>query len=249
MAVHPVANCAGGTRQVFAVLTCLLLATAGCGWPADAGNTLAEVRGGVLRVGVTENPPWTTLSDRDVPAGAEVRLVQRLADRLDARVEWYPGSESVLMAALKDRVIALVIGGLGAQAPWTESASLTRPYVTVRTVVAAAPGPPLPEDLDGVRVAVEAGTAQAAALAAEGAVGVPVETVTGREGIPVVVDEWRVTRLGLHRRGHDLGEQEQVWAVPPGENGWQVEVERFLLDLSHEEATRLLVEAERAAAA
>ena len=140
------------------MLIIVLLVTAGCGWPSDAGGTLVEVEGGVLRVGVTENPPWSVLPGDGEPRGAEVVLVQRLADRLDARVEWYPGSESVLMAALKDRVLALVIGGLTAQAPWTESASFSRPYVTMRTVVAAAPGVPVPADLDGIHVAVEAGT-------------------------------------------------------------------------------------------
>ncbi|MDG4833393.1 transporter substrate-binding domain-containing protein [Solwaraspora sp. WMMD1047] len=226
-------------------MTSVLLAAAGCGWPADTGTTLVEVEGGVLRVGVTENPPWSVLPDDGEPRGAEVVLVQRLADRLDARVEWYPGSESTLMAALKDRVLALVIGGLTEQAPWTEAASFTRPYVTMRTVVAAAPGVPVPADLDGIPVTVEAGTAQVAAVAAAGAVVTPVETVTGQEGTPAVVDEWQLTRLDLLPSDHELDQQKHVWAVPPGENGWQVAVERFLLDLSHDEVTRLLVEADR----
>ncbi|MEV0731223.1 transporter substrate-binding domain-containing protein [Polymorphospora sp. NPDC050346] len=233
-------------RRLVAVLVALLLLATGCrGWPADAGDTLAHVRDGVLRVGVTENPPWTTVADDGVVAGAEARLVRRLAGRLGARVEWYPGSESTLMAAVKDRVLDLVIGGLDAKAPWTESASFTRPYVTTRTVVAARPGVEVPDDLDDVRVAVPAGTAEVAALAGEGAVVVPVPEVTGAETIPVVVGEWRVAALGLDESGHDLGGQDHVWAVPPGENGWQVEVERFLLGLSHAEVTRLLVEAER----
>ncbi|WP_304523767.1 ABC transporter substrate-binding protein [Actinoplanes sp. DH11] len=232
------------------LLLAMVLVLAGCGWPRDAGTTLADVRGGVLRVGITENPPWTVAPGR----GAEAELVKRLAAELGSRVEWYPGSESALMAALKDRVLDLVVGGLGATAPWTDTAALTRPYVTMRTVVAVpgsrpgrGPAPDLPDDLDGVRVAVVAGTAEVAAVAAEGAVAVAVPEVTGREGLPVVVGEWRLAELGLSDSGHELGKADHVWAVPPGENGWLAEVERFLLGLSHEQVTALLVAAEERA--
>ncbi|MFI6823269.1 substrate-binding periplasmic protein [Micromonospora sp. NPDC050187] len=227
----------------------LLLALSGCRWPQDASTTVGDVRGGVLRVGVSEAPPWTRVADDGTVTGAEIRLVQRLADRLDARVEWYPGSESTLMAALKDRVLDLVVGGLDAKAPWTKQAALTRPYVTMRTVVAVPDGVTAPSDLAGARVAAPAGTAEIAVLRGEDAVPVPVPEVTGREGLPVVVGQWRLTELGLRDGGHDLAEHDHVWAVPLGENGWQVEVERFLLALSHGEVEKLLVDAEHEEAA
>jgi polar amino acid transport system substrate-binding protein len=99
---------------IVAVVLVQVLALVGCGLPRDTGSTLADVRGGVLRVGVAEDPPWTTVPDDGAPAGAEVQLVQRLAERLGTRVEWHPGSESDLMSALKDRVLDLVVGGLDA---------------------------------------------------------------------------------------------------------------------------------------
>lgn len=138
------------------VLAALLMLVAGCGWPRDAGSTLADVRDGVLRVGVTENPPWTRVADDGAVSGAEVHLVERLAARLGARVEWHPGSESTLMAALKDRVLDLIVGGLDAKAPWTKQASLTKSFVTMRTVVAVPAGVAAPTNLAGVRVAVPA---------------------------------------------------------------------------------------------
>ena len=58
------------------------------------------------------------------------------------------------MAAVKDRVLDLVVGGLGADAPWTKKASLTKPYLTMRTLVAATAGVSVPGDLTGQRVAV-----------------------------------------------------------------------------------------------
>ena len=220
-------------------------AVAGCRWPRDASGTLDDVRGGVLRVGISEQQPWTRVGDDGAIAGAEVELVWQLADRLGADVQWYPGSESTRMAALHDRVLDLVIGGLDAKAPWAEQAALTRPYVTMRTVVAVPGGVAAPQDLTGVRVAVPAGTAEVATLTGLAAVPVPVPEVTGAEGTPVVVEQWRLAPLGLRATEHTLAEHDHVWAVPPGENAWLVEVERFLLGLSHGAVEGLLVDAER----
>ncbi|BBH71677.1 hypothetical protein ACTI_83620 [Actinoplanes sp. OR16] len=225
-------------RRFFTALLGTALLLAGCGFPQDVGTTLDDVRGGVLKVGITDNPPWTTVPDQ----GAEAELAKRLAARLGSAVEWYPGSESELMPALHARVLDLVIGGLSDDAPWTEQASLTRPYVTMRTVIAASG--PVPGDLHGVRVAVRAGTADVAAVAAKGAEAVPHREITGREGIPVVIGEWRVDDLGLTESEHDVDEAGHVWAVPAGENAWQAEVERFLLGLSHDQVAGLLSEAE-----
>jgi polar amino acid transport system substrate-binding protein len=232
-------------RRMFALAVVVLLA-AGCQWPRDAAGTLADVSGGLLRVGVMAHPPWTQLADvagGTSVTGAEAALVHRLAERLDTRVEWVTGTESTLMAALKERVLDLVVGGLDARAPWTREASLTLPYLTVRTVVAVPAGVPPPAGLEGVRVAVPAGTAEVAALADEGAEPVPVAEISGREGMPVAVEEWRLDALGLRPTGVDVARHEHVWAVPLGENGWQVAVERFLLDLPAGEVERLLVEA------
>lgn len=235
-------------RRGITVVAVVMLLLSACGVPRDVGTTLADVRGGVLRVGVTENPPWVTVPDNGPPAGAEVDLVTRLAQELGARVEWYPGSESELMAAVKDRVLDLAVGGLAADAPWTAEASLTKPYVTMRTLVAAPAGVPVPDDLTGQRVTVPGGTADVAALAGEGASVVAVDEVTGEEDTPVVVGEWRLAELGLTPSEHELGSTDHVWALPPGENAWQAEVENFLLGLSHDDVVRLLGDAERAEA-
>jgi polar amino acid transport system substrate-binding protein len=214
-------------RRVIVVALVLLLA--GCGVPKDSGTTLGDVRGGVLRVGVTANAPWTTVAADATVGGAEVTLVERLADDLDATVEWYPGSESELMAALKHRVLDIVIGGLTDDAPWLKEASLTRPYITTRTVVAARPGVTVPGDLKGTRVAARAGSEDIALLMAEGAVPVASRDPLAEPGLPVVADEWDLD--GLSGSRHTLTEDRHVWAVPLGENGFQVAVEDFLLGL------------------
>jgi polar amino acid transport system substrate-binding protein len=234
------AHCGSGLATLAVLVT-----LAGCGWPRDAGNTLDDVRGGVLRVGVTESAPWTEVADDDTVRGVEVTLVERLAERLDATVEWYPGAESELMAALKHRVLDMVIGGLTDSAPWVKEASLTRPYVTIRTLVAARAGVPVPEDLAGTRVVARAGTEDIALLMARDAVPVAVPEPAQADGLPAVLDEWEVGPAGLAASRHTLAEHKHVLAVPLGENGFQTTVERFLLGLTRAEVLDLLEDAAR----
>ena len=220
------------------VVLVLLVLLGACGVPRDVGTTLDDVRGGVLRVGVTANEPWATVADDGGVGGAEVTLVERLADSLDATVEWYPGSESELMAALKHRVLDLVVGGLTDDAPWVKEASLTKPYVTTRVVVAARAGVTVPADLSGTRVAARAGSEDIALLLKEDAVPVASRDPLAETGLPVVADEWELAGLTASR--HTLAENKHVWAVPLGENGFQVAVEEFLLSLRHGEIVELL---------
>ncbi|WP_158845556.1 substrate-binding periplasmic protein [Saccharothrix deserti] len=229
-------------------LVLVVVVAAGCGLPRDVDGTLDRVRGDAVRVGVAENAPWTVVG-ADVPgaevSGAEAALVRDLAVRLDARVEWRRGSESTLMAALTEGELDLVVGGLLDDAPWTEQASLTRPYTTTRVVVATPEDVAAPDDLAGVRVAAPAGSTESAELADKDAAVVRVDDVADVHDMPVAVDDWRVVPLGLRSTRHVLHEEKHVWAVPLGENAWQVEVERFLADLSADEVVRLLDEAQR----
>ncbi|MEU4745395.1 transporter substrate-binding domain-containing protein [Actinosynnema sp. NPDC023658] len=222
------------------VLVLVAVLATGCGLPRDVDGTSERVRGGVVRVGVAENRPWTRVGDGGEVSGVEVELVRRLAERVGARVEWTVGAESSLMAAVGERQLDLVVGGLEGNSPWIEEASLTRPYAVTKVVVAAAGD--VPEDLAGVRVAVRAGTDEAAALAEEDAVVVPVEEVGEARDLPVAVDDWRTAGLGLRAGKQVLVERSHVWALPLGENGWQVEVERFLAELPGGEVERLLAE-------
>ena len=224
-------------------LGALLLAVCACQWPRDAEGTLARVTGGTMRVGVTPADPWVRLGDPR-PTGVEVRVVEQLATELDADVEWVPGSESELMAALHVRALDLVIGGLDSAAPWSTEASLTRHYLITREVVAVPSGATAPrdaDDLEGVPVAVERGRDAVERVRSFGAVPVAVEEITGAEG-PVVVDDWRLPGLGLTALNAEVSRSEHVMAVPSGENGWQATVERYLLTQPRSELLQLLRE-------
>jgi len=96
----------------------LALLTAGCGaFPADPEDTLERVTGGVLRVGVSPNPPHTEVRGSAEPIGHEVVLVREFAATLPAEIEWTVGGEEMLILALEDGDLDLVIGGLTADTP------------------------------------------------------------------------------------------------------------------------------------
>jgi ABC-type amino acid transport substrate-binding protein len=105
---------------------------AGCAIPTDPDETLERVRGGALRVGMTEADPWAR-RDGERRAGVEVGLIARFAGELGARVKWTDGSEEELFEGLHAGSLDVVIGGITAKSPWSETAAFTRPYATVRS--------------------------------------------------------------------------------------------------------------------
>jgi polar amino acid transport system substrate-binding protein len=216
-------------RSTF-LLALLTASIAACGLPRDADGTLARARHGVLRVGVVRAEPWVSDSNGAV-AGVEGALVARIAQALDARVEWVRRSESELLEGLHARKLDLVDAGLTKESPWAKEVALTRPYYVDTLVVAAARGASV-GSLDGLQVAVEVGDPIADELRGRGAVPVAVPDIA-RATLPVAVPSWRAAALGLVPTGVVLGEHPHVLAVAPGENAWLVYVERTLRREAH----------------
>jgi polar amino acid transport system substrate-binding protein len=109
--------------------TVLFVAACSVQIPQDPDGTLDRVRGDVLRVGVSHNPPWTSV-DGNEPSGIEPELVREFAKTIDADVEWTIGGEETLVHQLEEGRLDLVIGGFTAKSPWVEHVALTRPYTT-----------------------------------------------------------------------------------------------------------------------
>ncbi len=195
--------------------------------PVDPEGTLDRVEGGTMRVGITASDPWAELTPEG-PAGIEVEIVERLAEELDAEIEWVPGSEEELFGALKYSQVDLVIGGLGAKNPFVTEAALTHPYLTTQVVVAVPESDDVPEDIAGLRVDVEAGIEAAGVLFKTDADVQVVDDVNQSTGARAV-DRWLLDDLGLVETGVILTETDHVMAVRLGENGWLVRVERFLI--------------------
>jgi polar amino acid transport system substrate-binding protein len=224
-----------------AVAALLAVLAAGCGIPRDPESTLDRVRGGTLRAGITASEPWTTLDDGR-PGGVEVELVERFASELGARVEWVDGSEADLIGALEVRELDLVVGGLTADTPWQAKAAITRSYATTRVVVAVPASQPLPDDIAGLRVAVETGTDAAGILEEKtDAIPVRVPDVTQVTGSAVAIDEWLLADLDLRDTGVHLSKTKHVMATPLGENAFLVRLERFLI--AHQDEVPALLDA------
>jgi polar amino acid transport system substrate-binding protein len=214
--------------HTLAVIIVALTLTACASAPTDPEGTLDRVSGGTMRVGVTENDPWTTISGPE-PEGIEVAIVKSFAEEVEAEIEWFEGSEERLFGALKHGTLDLVIGGFGAKNHYAAEASLTHPYLTTQVVVAVPSGDAVPEDIAGLTVAVEEGTEEAGLLRKTDASVLLVDDVEAADGARVV-DDWLLDDLDLADTGVTLIETDHVMAVRLGENGWLVTLERFLLE-------------------
>jgi polar amino acid transport system substrate-binding protein len=180
-----------------------------------------------MRVGVSEQPPWTFF-DGSEPRGIEVDLVKDLAQELGSRVEWVRGSESELLQSLHVFRLDLVIGSIKADTLWSDRVGLTRPYVETTSIIGLPSGVTLDAKLDGVQIAVAASDPVAKEVEDQGAQ--PVADVELRAArLPVLTEDWQVARWGMQPTARVFAKHERVFAVPPGENGWLMALERFLL--------------------
>ena len=211
---------------------------AGCQFPRDVDGTLAKVRGGEIRAGIVPNEPWVTLDGAE-PGGVEVELLEEFARAQDAEIRWVRGAESELIEALEGGQLDVVIGGLTRDSAHQQMVTLTRPYATTEAIFAAPRGVDVPDDLDSVRVGVEAHTPVAAELERQtDAEPVPLDSIEGFDG-PVVVEDHLADDLGLVRTNRSLLEEEHVFAVTHGENAFLTTLERFLLDRGREAIRKL----------
>src|SRR5690606_26006009 len=109
------------------LLLMTLLVLSGCRYPTDIEHSLEKIEGGVLDVGLTENPPWVIRTDEG-PAGLEPEIIADLARQLGAKVHWHWDGESALLKALKEHQLDLVIGGLTQGSGLGKLAAPTKPY-------------------------------------------------------------------------------------------------------------------------
>jgi polar amino acid transport system substrate-binding protein len=209
-------------------------------------GTLERVQNnGQMRVGMATNEPWTRM-ERGKASGVEVELLRSFAEELGAKVVFVQGTVSELLEAAKQGEVDVVIGGFTDTSPGVreqKEAGMTRPYLTTRFVVGVPPDRPTFDDPSGKKVAVASVDGTAALLREEGAVPVPVEDLSSAD-MPVVAYPWQLEAWGFRRTGVELPEEKHVMAVPLGENGWLVRLERFLLN-HREEAEKLLREEAR----
>lgn len=116
------------SRLILCALVAALLAGCSAALPRDPEGTLDRVTGGVIRIGVSSNPPHTAVTDDGTADGTEAEIMETYADSINAQIEWVPGAESTLMERLDLGEVDVVIGGLTSDTPWSSHAAITRPY-------------------------------------------------------------------------------------------------------------------------
>lgn len=123
----------------------LLVALAACGegFPRDPEGTTSRVAStGVMRVGVTEHPPWV-VKDGARARGLEADLIARFAAARGVRVDWEWGQQEALLEKLARYQLDLVAGGIREKTAWSEKIGLTTTRTHARAdapVLAVPPG-------------------------------------------------------------------------------------------------------------
>jgi polar amino acid transport system substrate-binding protein len=221
-----------------ALVVSVLVLGAGCSTlPRDPERTSERVRGGVVRVGLVENPPWVIRTAGE-PGGAEVELARRFASRMGSRPQWFWGGEGQHMEALRRFELDLVIGGLDDRTPWAKSVGTTRPYFEERVLIGVRASAPWPTKLAHVAVATEAGDETAAYLEKNDAEPQRVASLRGAAG-PVAAPDWRLESLGFVPTNLELLTRRHIMAIAPGENAWLTRLGDFLYEQRGEVRTLL----------
>jgi polar amino acid transport system substrate-binding protein len=134
-------------RRALAILVAALTTASCSAVPRDSAGALDRLRGGVLRAGVVDHPPWTVVDNHTI-TGTEAHLLEEWASQLGARVEWRAGDLDELVEALHRREIDVLAAGLHQKTPYAPQLALTQPYAestdahgkTQRVVLAVTPG-------------------------------------------------------------------------------------------------------------
>ncbi|WP_224104661.1 transporter substrate-binding domain-containing protein [Vreelandella aquamarina] len=203
-----------------------MLTLSGCRYPQDIEGSMERIDNGVMRVGVSENPPWV-IEAADGPAGLEVELVQALADELGATIEWHWGGESHLLLALEQHQLDLVISGLTENARISQLAAPTNAYYQSDYRVGAPLGMTLPDTLEGQDITLSAVNHVARSLEKEGAV-VHLTTPPLPDNQLVVQPTWWLMAHDYAMSHDTLATDAHIMALPKGENAWMMAVQRHL---------------------
>jgi polar amino acid transport system substrate-binding protein len=232
----------GQRGLLFFVFALATLIFASCDIPRDPRGTLDKVQNGTMRVGIVNHDPWTQIEEGRA-SGVEVELLKDFAGEVVTQIVFVQGTMPELLEAAKQGEVDVVAGGFTSTSPGVsegKEAGITSPYLMTRFAVGVPPGKPTFDDPSGRRIAVERIDGTAALLKEEGAIPVPVDDLSSAD-TPVVAYPWQLEEWGFEPTGVELPEEKHIMAVPLGENGWLVRLERFLR-ANREEAVKLLRE-------
>lgn len=209
----------------YKLFTGLVLLLVSCNLPRDPEKTLVSVQNDTLKVGIVENPPWTTYASGN-PAGVEVEMVKKIAQSLSADIQWFRGGEAELFETLMAKELHLVIGGFTKKNPWSRKIGFTNPYRTTTVYIGTPRAVSTPRHIRKVRVGVEAGTPVAGYVRKKGGKPVGIPDLKSFQG-PVAAPRWKLQQMDFLISDIKLHEEKNVFAIIRGENAWVMFLERF----------------------
>jgi len=218
-----------GPRRFIALLA-FIPALSACDdlqFPRDPEGTLKSVvSDGEMTVAVSLNPPWTDVDRDGELSGVEVELVEDFADELGARIVWRRLDAFAALASLEQDDVDLAIGGF-TRKDVMPVAGVAPSYVFYEEDSVLAVRGERPDDAkpQGDRVFVPQHLPLAELVTDEG--GRPVDEWS--EDVKfAAVPRWQAAALGLTPVDVILHRADHVVVVRQGENGWLMEIERFL---------------------
>lgn len=197
--------------------------------PRDPENTLNNVQGKTLRLGIISHAPWVSIEDEELH-GLEFNLVQQLAVQLDAEIVWQQASLTEIIEGLENFQLDMAIGGF-IQSPFIpDKVAHTLSYYS-EDIIIATNEPIASFELEGTAIFVEFGSPYINWLEAHGAIPQPIHSIT-RNKLPAIMPAYQAEAWGLNPTNHMIDTHAHILLLPPGENGWLDYVEAFLLRLS-----------------
>ncbi|MBP5980525.1 MAG: transporter substrate-binding domain-containing protein [Halomonas sp.] len=204
----------------------LVLVLTGCRYPVNIERPMADMQGGELNIGLSENPPWVINTEQG-PAGLEVEIIQALAESMDATINWHWNSEGNLLAALSQYQLDLVIGGLTQDSNVNALAAPTKAYYKSHYSIGVSNGLSLPSSLKNIEVAVPVVNHIAHALQKKGAIPRPTPDI-GTHNEVVATPSWWLQAHDYQIDDWEIATDQHVMALPKGENAWMLVVQRHL---------------------
>ncbi|MEO2063892.1 MAG: hypothetical protein ABGW97_12985 [Christiangramia sp.] len=98
-----------------------------CNFPKDPENTFENAQEHQLKIGVTENIPFTNKNEE----GKEIDFLKEFGRSEKLETEFIFGSESDLIEKLEKREIAILAGGFEKNTIWVKKAGLSRSYDSI----------------------------------------------------------------------------------------------------------------------
>ena len=112
---------------LYPLLLCMLLFYTSCNLPKDQKSSWEKATTQGLKVGVIENPPFTSKTDNSF-SGSEIDIVNSFASANNLQVSYHGGNESDLIEKLEKYELDILIGGFDKKSVWSKKAGFTRAY-------------------------------------------------------------------------------------------------------------------------